>query len=79
MWHVYILRCSDGSFYTGITNDLDARIIRHNKRRASAYTRSRTPVKLVYKEAHRTKSKALKREIEIKDLTRKSKLALINQ
>ena len=77
MWYLYILRCKDGNLYTGVTTDIPHRIARHNAKKASKYTRVRTPVTLAYKEVHRTKSKALKREIEIKDLTRKSKLALI--
>lgn len=78
MWHVYIVKCSDDSLYTGVTNDLPKRIKRHNQRRGGAYTRIRTPVTLVYKEPHRTHSQALKREAAIKDLPREKKLALIN-
>ncbi|MBL7071086.1 MAG: GIY-YIG nuclease family protein [Candidatus Omnitrophica bacterium] len=79
MWHVYILKCSDNSLYTGVTNDLPGRVKRHNQRRGGAYTRSRTPVKLIHSEECATKSQALKRELEIKDLSREKKLLLINQ
>lgn len=73
---VYIVRCSDGTLYTGITNDLEMRIRRHNDGRGSKYTRARTPVTLVYAEAARGKSDALKREIGIKKLSRSAKLLL---
>ena len=76
-WYVYILRCADGSFYTGITTDLDRRCKQHNAGTASRYTRSRLPVELVYQEARDSQSKALKRELEIKALTRQQKQSLI--
>jgi UV DNA damage endonuclease len=76
-WFVYILRCADGSLYTGITIDLERRIEQHNAGTASRYTRSRLPVELVYQEGSTTKSKALKRELAIKALSRKAKEALI--
>ena len=76
-WFVYILRCADGSLYTGITIDLERRIEQHNAGTASRYTRSRLPVELVYQEGPTTKSKALKRELAIKALSRKAKEALI--
>lgn len=72
-WHLYILECSDGTLYTGITNDLARRIEQHNSGRASRYTRSRRPVKLIYKEPCRGKSSALKKECRIKALSRKKK------
>ncbi len=62
---VYLLRCSDGSLYTGITNDLPKRLKAHAAGRASKYTRSRLPVRLVYSEPQRSKSAALKREAAI--------------
>jgi putative endonuclease len=74
---VYILRCADGSLYTGITTDLTRRIQQHNNGTASRYTRSRRPVKLAYQERKRGQSLALKREAAIKKLTRRQKLALI--
>jgi putative endonuclease len=79
MWHVYIIKCSDNSLYTGITNNLSSRIKKHNQRRGGTYTKSRAPVTIVHKEPHRTKSGALKREAQIKSFSRAGKLALINQ
>ncbi|MFT3883188.1 MAG: GIY-YIG nuclease family protein [Gemmatales bacterium] len=76
-WYVYLLRCSDGTLYTGITKDLTRRCEQHNRGTASKYTRSRRPVKLVYHEPQRTQSLALKRELAIKAMTRKQKLELI--
>ena len=72
-WLVYILRCSDGSPYTGITNDLPRRLKAHAAGRASKYTRSRLPVRLAYQEAQKSKSAALKREAAIKRLRRADK------
>ena len=75
---VYILRCADGSLYTGWTNDVEARIKAHNEGRGGAkYTRSRRPVTLVYWEDCGTKEQAMSREWHIKHLTREEKLALI--
>jgi predicted GIY-YIG superfamily endonuclease len=76
-WLVYLLRCSDGSLYTGITNDLPKRLKTHASGKASRYTRSRLPVALVYTEAKRSKSLALKREAAIKRLPRIKKDALV--
>ncbi len=76
-WLVYLLRCSDGSLYTGITNDLPKRLKAHASGKASRYTRSRLPVTLAYTEAQRSKSSALKREAAIKRLRRAEKLALV--
>lgn len=77
-WYVYIVQCADESLYTGITKDLDLRIKKHNLGQGAKYTRSRAPVKLVYHEMLVDKSAALKREIEIKKLTRIEKLGLLN-
>jgi predicted GIY-YIG superfamily endonuclease len=76
-WFVYILRCADDSFYTGITNDLARRCLQHNKGTASRYTRGRCPVRLVYQEPHPHRSGALKREAAVKALTRRQKEALL--
>jgi putative endonuclease len=76
-WFVYIVRCSDKSLYTGITTDVAARIKIHNFGKGAKYTRSRLPVKLVYKEAMRSESAARKREAEIKKLPRLEKLSLL--
>jgi predicted GIY-YIG superfamily endonuclease len=76
-WFVYVLRCADGSLYTGITKDLKRRCQQHNDGTASRYTRSRCPTKLVWQESHPSRSSALKREAAIKAMTRRDKLALI--
>ena len=76
-WCVYLLRCRDGSLYTGITNDLPKRLATHAAGRASRYTRSRLPVRLVYTESQRSKSTALAREAAIKKLSREAKLLLV--
>lgn len=76
-WFVYLLRCSDGSLYTGITNDLPKRLKAHTTGKASKYTRSRLPVKLAYGEPKRSKSAALKREAAIKRLRRAEKDRLV--
>ena len=78
-WVCYILRCADDSLYCGITNDLDKRIVTHNEGRAAKYTRARGPVELVFAESCVDKSVALKREMEIKSLSRVKKLVLIGQ
>ena len=77
MWYVYILNCADDSFYTGMTSDIDRRLKEHNEKKGGRYTRLRTPVVLVYHETLPTRSRALKREIEIKKLPRAKKIALI--
>ncbi|PHS37273.1 MAG: endonuclease [Robiginitomaculum sp.] len=76
-WLVYILRCGDGSLYTGITNDLAGRIEKHQSGKGAKYTKSRGPLKLVYQETLPDRSTATKREMQIKALTRQEKLALI--
>jgi predicted GIY-YIG superfamily endonuclease len=75
-WHVYLLRCADGSFYTGIAKDLDARIARHNAGKAAKYTRGRLPVELAYQETAADRSAASKREREIKRLDAAAKRRL---
>lgn len=76
-WVVYLARCGDGSLYTGITNDLAARLESHNAGKGAAYTRSRLPVALVYSETVEDRSAALKREAQIKRLSRAGKLKLL--
>ncbi|HIX30994.1 MAG TPA: GIY-YIG nuclease family protein [Firmicutes bacterium] len=76
-WWVYILRCADGTLYTGATNDLDRRLAAHNAGRGAKYTRARRPVALVYREAAADKSAALQREAALKKLARAAKLRLI--
>jgi putative endonuclease len=73
----YILRCADGTLYTGWTNDLEKRLAAHNSGTGAKYTRPRRPVELVYYESFPTKEEAMRREVQIKRLTRKEKLALI--
>jgi putative endonuclease len=78
-WHVYIVRCTDGSLYTGIARDVARRVGEHNTNNALAanYTRSRRPVRLVYSEPVATRSAAGRREYEIKQLSRQEKEALL--
>ena len=76
---VYIVRCSDGSLYTGYTTDLPARVKKHNEGKGAKYTRSRLPVELVYFEEFETQREARSREGKIKQLTRAEKLALIEK
>lgn len=76
-WWVYILRCADGTLYTGATNDLDRRLAAHNAGRGAKYTRARRPVALVYREEAADKSAALQREAALKKLARAAKLRLI--
>jgi len=78
-WVVYVLRCADGSLYTGITNHLARRLAAHRAGTASRYTRARRPVRLVYQERRRTRSAALKREAAIKRLPRAAKLAMLGR
>ena len=73
----YILECSDGSFYTGWTNNLERRVKAHNAGKGATYTKSRRPVELVYFEAFSTKQEAMRREWEIKQLSRVEKCKLI--
>lgn len=74
--YTYILKCADGTYYTGWTTDLARRIEAHNCGTGAKYTRTRRPVCLVYAELHKTKSDAMKREAAIKKLSRKEKEAL---
>jgi putative endonuclease len=76
-WFVYLARCGDGSLYTGITNDLETRFEAHNKGKGAAYTRGRLPIVLIYSEAVPDRAAALRREAEIKRLSRLKKLELI--
>jgi len=77
--YTYIVRCSDGSLYTGWTDDLDKRLAAHNAGKGAKYTRSRRPVTLVYHETFATPQEAMSREWHIKQLTRAQKLALIDK
>lgn len=72
-WYLYILRCGDGSLYTGITVDVEKRLAAHRSGRGAKYTRGRGPLELVYSECCGTHSQALHRELEIKALSREEK------
>jgi putative endonuclease len=75
-WTVYLVRCRDGSLYTGVTTDLPRRLAEHNAGRGAAYTRSRLPLILVYSELADDRSRALQREYAIRQLTRREKETL---
>jgi putative endonuclease len=77
MWFIYIILCQDNSLYTGITNNLNRRLVAHQAGIASSYTRSHKPVRIIYTEQAKTKSNALKREIEIKSWSRTKKIATL--
>ncbi len=77
MWYTYILRCRDDTLYTGITNDLQRRLMVHNLGKAARYTAPRLPVRLVWHEVQPDRSQASKREIEIKAWSRSQKETLI--
>lgn len=78
-WSLYVLECNDGTLYTGITNDLSRRLAQHNSGKASRYTRTRLPVKLVHAQRCRGRSHALKREHALKQLPRSEKVAFIHR
>ncbi len=77
MYYTYILRCSDGSLYTGYTNDLSKREATHNTGKGSRYTRARRPVRLVYHESFDNRHEAMRREWEIKQLKKHAKETMI--
>ena len=77
MNYTYMLKCSDGTLYTGWTNDLDKRVEAHNSGKGAKYTKARRPVELAYYEEFETKEQAMKREYAIKQLGRKEKQKLI--
>lgn len=77
MNYTYIVMCSDGTFYTGWTNNLQKRVEDHNAGKGAKYTKCRLPVELIYYEAFQTKEEAMRREYAIKQLTRMEKKALI--
>ena len=78
-WKLYILRCGDGSLYTGIALDVQARLAQHREGTGAKYTRGRGPLELVYQEVCGDHSTALKREYEVKSLTRQDKMKLIEK
>ncbi len=79
MWYLYILRCGDGSLYTGITTDVEKRFRAHQSGKGAKYTRGRGPLEIVYREECADHSQALKRELAIKALTRQEKEALLSK
>ena len=79
MFYTYILKCRDNSFYCGYTTDIERRLNEHNMGNGAKYTKPRLPVELVYLEELETKSQAMKRECEIKKLSRKQKLKLVGE
>lgn len=78
-YYLYILRCGDGTLYTGITTDVEKRLAVHRSGKGAKYTRGRGPLELVYREQCPDKPAALRRELEVKALTRQEKLALIER
>ena len=78
-WYVYLLRCGDGTLYTGATDDVARRLAAHQRGKGAKYTRSRLPVELVYQETCPDRSAALRREAAIKRMTRAQKLALLER
>ena len=78
MHYIYIVKCSDNTYYTGYSNNPEKRIKAHNDGKGARYTRGRRPVQLVYYEKYENKSEALKREWEIKHLTREQKEEIIS-
>ena len=79
MNYTYIVKCSDGSFYTGWTNGLEKRIKAHNDGKGAKYSKSRRPVVLTYYEEFHTKEEAMRREWEIKQMTREQKMKMIRE
>ena len=79
IYYIYILRCRDGSLYTGWTNDMAKRIEAHNKGQGAKYTKGRGPMELIYHEEYSNKSEALKREYAIKRFSKAQKLELIQK
>lgn len=76
-WKVYILRCGDGTLYTGVTRDIENRLKQHRNGEGARYTRGRGPLELVFKESFPDRGSAQKREMEIKGMDRESKLKLL--
>ncbi|HDQ25791.1 MAG TPA: GIY-YIG nuclease family protein [bacterium] len=78
-WYVYVLECSDKSLYTGVTNSLGKRFYAHNSGKGAKYTRARLPVRVVYYEKKRDRNSAMRREAQIKGMTRAEKLDIIRK
>lgn len=79
MWYLYILRCGDGTLYTGITTDVHRRLEAHRQGKGAKYTRGRGPLELIYQEECGTHSEALKRELAVKQLSRAEKETMIEK
>ena len=79
MWYLYILRCGDGTLYTGITTDVEKRLEQHRSGKGAKYTRGRGPLELVYSEECGTHSDALKREHQVHSFTRAEKTKMIEE
>ena len=79
MWYLYILRCGDGTLYTGITTDVHRRLEAHRQGRGAKYTRGRGPLELIYQEECGTHSEALKRELAVKQMSRAEKETLMEK
>lgn len=79
MYFLYIIKCKDGSFYTGITTDVKRRFGEHKSGKGGHYTRSKGVVKVIYTEQHQNRSSASKREFEIKNMTKEKKIGLIKK
>lgn len=77
-WTVYILKCSDDTLYTGITNDLEKRMLAHEQGLGAKYTKGRAPFAVIYEECFDNRSDATRREMEIKKLSRQDKLKLVH-
>ncbi|EJY95893.1 GIY-YIG nuclease family protein [Staphylococcus arlettae] len=77
--YIYIVKCNDGTLYTGYAKDIEQRVAKHNAGKGAKYTKVRRPVTLVYSEVFETKSAALKREYEIKTFSRQKKLQMISE
>ena len=79
-WLLYVLQCSDGTYYTGVTTDMERRLAEHNtSKRGAKYTKARRPVKVVYLSEYESRSSAQKAEYSFKQLTRKQKERIINE
>ena len=79
IWYLYVLRCGDGSLYTGITTDVERRLEAHRTGKGAKYTRGRGPLELVYREECGNHSQALKRECQIKDMDRRKKEMMVEK
>ena len=79
VWHLYILRCGDGTLYTGITTDVEKRLEAHRSGKGAKYTRGRSPLELIYREKCGSHSDALKRELTVKKLSREQKEMLLRK